>query len=401
MARRTLARSAVGSLAAASAVVGAIGMLSARAEPVTEGRATHLSLGAVSLAAGETRLPRDEVRIAWRTHVGTTLSGPALVRAGEPTVVADSRSGSLHFLGTKGEVLRTVPVSSQGIAGSPVRIADGTVVAVTGTGEVVGYRRDQLRFRVPVGPVHSSPRLLALDDGGFVLGLDTELVAFDAQGALRGRAALSDRLGGGLVPFDGAAGGAGSSAIAAVTSAGMVVLWTPGGEVRSVGDLGGSSAGMIGGQRTLTAVVDARLVDLDVVTHELRTRDDAHGTGLLLGAPLAVRSPVRSFAVAELDGSRLSALLYPDAPPLPGASRGPRRVHLVTFPASASADAAPPPAASAGARAGGGAEHAAGTASVSRSASRSVHRFRRRRLGRFRLRGRRRRLAARRRRRDR
>lgn len=340
--------------AAASVIAGAvgIGLLSAHADPVADGRPTHLSLGTVSAAAGETRLPRDKVKVAWRTHVATTLRDGALVRAGEPTVVADPRAGSLILLGPKGEVEHTVAVSSQGFAGRPLRLADGSVVVVTTTGDVVGYRREQLRFRVPVGvgagAVRASPALLALDDGGFVLGLDNELLAFDGHGALRARTSLSDRITGSLAAF--------GRQVAAITSSGMVVTWSPGGEVRAAGELGDARPSIVGGERTMTAIVDAqRIVDLDVVTHELRTREEAHGAALFLDVPLALRAPARSFAVLELDGTHLSVLTYPRAPPAPGGvAPEPRRTRLATLIGLASADggAAPGSATATGTAAG-------------------------------------------------
>jgi hypothetical protein len=334
--------------AAASVIAGAIGigLFSAHADPVAEGRPTHLSLGTVSAAAGETRLPRDKVKVAWRTHVATTLRDEALVRAGEPTVVADPRAGTFTLLGPSGEVQHTLAVSSQGFAGKPLRLGDGTVVAVTTTGDVVGYRREQLRFRVPVGAGagagHATPALLALDDGGFVLGLDSELLAFDGRGALRARTGLSDRITGSLAAF-----GSPVAAIAAVTSSGMVVTWSPGGEVRAAGELGDARPSIVGGERAMTAIVDAqRIVDLDVVTHELRTREEARGAALFLDGPLALRSPARSFAVLELDGTHLSVLVYPRTPPSPGGSAPePRRTRLATLPGLASSDAGAAPAA--------------------------------------------------------
>jgi hypothetical protein len=332
-------RLVVGALAAvAIASVGLAG-LSARAEPVAEGRPTHVSLGGAGALSGDGRLPHPPITIAWKTHVATSLHGAALVRPGEPIVVADAKGGVLYSVGPGGQILQHVPVSNQGFVGDPLQLTDGTVVVVTSSGDVVGYRREQPRFRVALGPtVHGTPLGLALDDGGFVLGIDAELMAFDGTGGLRGRATLSDHLIGNLSSLDGQ--------IAAVTSTGMVVLWRPGGEVRAAGELGGAVPGLVGGGRTVTSIrEDARIVDLDVVTHQVRTREEARGTAVFLGAPFASHATgatADTFSVVELDGTRLSLLTYPRSPAAPGAS-DPRRTRLATLPGlAADAGGAPP-----------------------------------------------------------
>ena len=329
---------AVASVAALVIASVGLGRLSAHAEPVAEGRPTHLSLGGAGSLPADARLPRGRLQVAWRTHVATTLHGAALVGPGEPIAVADAKGGALYFLGSGGELLQHVSISSQGLVGSPLRLTDGTVVVVTSSGDVVGYRRDQLRFRVAPGlSVHGTPLTLPLDDGGFVLGLDAELVAFDGNGGLRGRATLSDHLMGNLSSLDGQ--------VAAVTSTGLVIVWRPGGEVHSVGELGGAVPGLLGSGRTVTSVrEDARIVDLDVVTRQVRTRDEARGAALFVGAPITSGTSDDTFSVVELDGTHLSLLTFPRSPAAPGAS-DPRRSRLATLPGLAAADAgaAPPP----------------------------------------------------------
>jgi len=116
---------------------------------------------------------------------------------------------------------------------------------------------------------------LALDDGSVVLAGERQLVHVDTDGNVMARAALTDAPVGGLLRWrDGTV---------VTTESGDVLLWSPPGQPRKLGNVGGNPTrgGVIAGSRSLVAVVDGRAL----ATLDLRSG----ATKLLVGDPRASR----------------------------------------------------------------------------------------------------------------
>jgi hypothetical protein len=191
-------------------------------------------------------------------------------------------------------------------AASPATLlSDGAAAFLTTAGDVVGVKLGRLRFRAHVGGGRSKVGPLSLADGGVVVATSSELVALDAEGAVRARAELD---GGDPVAYAlvGAKGPRGV-VVYALTEGGAVLAWTPaaGCEASRVGAFGGSTEGGMAlvpargaSGSVLAAVVGAELVTLDPDTGLFATRALAAASGALgfLG-PIAVR---RDGAIALL-----------------------------------------------------------------------------------------------------
>jgi hypothetical protein len=129
---------------------------------------------------------------------------------------------------------------------------------------------------------------LSLADGGLVVATQSELVALDAEGNVRARAAVDpeDELVHAIVGIPGTSG----PTVYALTASGAVVSWIPaaGCEVGHVGTFGGATdGGMAASGPTLVAVVGAELVTLDPSNGRVTTRPAGAVSGALalLGPP--------------------------------------------------------------------------------------------------------------------
>jgi hypothetical protein len=137
---------------------------------------------------------------------------------------------------------------------------------------------------------------LALADGGAVLERAGDLIALDGSGAIRARVSGSEAITEPLFVL--------GDSVVAVSSSGAVHLWAPGGELVDSGTFNGRTQGVIpspSAAHTLTAVVDGRLVDLDLVRKLAHVRAEP-SRGSLSGPPLKVGNDV---AAVVLDGSHV------------------------------------------------------------------------------------------------
>jgi hypothetical protein len=255
--------------------------------------------------ASRDRLPTASLRVLWSRQTRPMTSPPVIAQDG--TVIVAGSDGILDLLNPDGTTLGRLPIGPGPLSG-PAVLADGTVVAVNGAGDVVGTRRRDVLFRsrallqtlapggfdpstsfaaTPHGwprkrhpPSSSSPGrvlMLPLEDGGLALALDRELVCVDARGEVRSRAFAP------LAPTSPllalARPGPGSPpAIAFVAEGGDVYEWSLSeatDAVSSHGSFGGPVEGSVvveDGRHLLGVVRGTRLVVLDLATGVAETR---------------------------------------------------------------------------------------------------------------------------------
>lgn len=270
-------------------------------------------------------LPEGPLRLTWQTKTIAPLEQPVLAGAADELVVVAS-TGDVAFVDPRGhEVFRGGPRGLR-TDGAATQLSDGTVVFVAGRGEVVGVRRDRVEpvFVTAIG-ANQAPRSapVPLSDGGVVVAFDHALVALDASGGVRARTTLAETP---IVPLV-----AQGRTIFTAGPSGIVHAWTPGGDVRRVGALGGLPDGLVASPSgALVAIVDERrVVDLDPATGTL-TQRSTFASGLYLGPP-AVRAghgtpmrlttlamtPTQTFVVTlEASGTERSrALVETTSPP--------------------------------------------------------------------------------------
>lgn len=267
-------------------------------------RATTLTVGAPRGAAptaggdarrtgrSRERLPESgPLRVAWRRSLGLTVDHAALA-IDENVVAAVAARGDVVFLdGDDGDELVRVPVGA-GTVGPATATSDGTVVFLSTNGDVIGVRRDRAtpRFvrRVASERAATLAAPLGLADGGAVLATTHELIAIDAEGGVRARAAVPEPPAAPLLS-DGAR-------VLSISGSGAVRAWTPGGEPVRVGSFGAAVDGgaTLLSRTTLLAVVEGNhLAELDLTSGARTTRAIAT-QGLYLGPPSARRAAAGS-----------------------------------------------------------------------------------------------------------
>ena len=230
------------------------------------------------------RIPHKQ----WNRSVGTrVVEHPPLV-GDKGEIVVTTMGGEVSWLDDHGVEVGHVMLGAAG-SGPPTLLADGTVVAVSTTGEAIGATKAGVRFRTRLGGERAAgpnaPAPLPLDDGGVVVATATELDALDADGNVRAKATLTEGLAGPLIALGGR--------VLATTVSGVVYGWTPGREAVRVGSFGGPTDGGAAAldDHTLVAVVDAtRIVALDV-DRGVSVPRAGPAPGFYLG-PLAVRGSV-------------------------------------------------------------------------------------------------------------
>jgi hypothetical protein len=216
-----------------------------------------------------------------------SLDHPALVGDKGEVVIATSR-GELAWLDEHGVEVGHVMLGA-GQTGPPTLLADGTVVAVSASGEAVGATKAGVRFHTRIGGERAAgpqaPAPLPLDDGGVVVASATELDALDADGNVRAKTTLPEPIAGPLIALGGR--------VLCVAVSGVVYGWTPGRESARLGSFGGPTDGGAStlDDHTLVAVVDqTRIVALDV-DRGVSVPRAGPAPGFFLG-PLAVRAGV-------------------------------------------------------------------------------------------------------------
>ena len=260
-------------------------------------------------------LPAGTLHVAWRRSLGLPIDAPPLIDARGDVTVLTAR-GDVVVLAPDG-VERTHTAVGTNAATPAALLSDGTAVFLSGQGDALGVRLANLRFRTRIGGGKTGIAPLALEDGGFVVALENELVALDGEGGIRARAPLP--------PHDapanallGAAGAEGAT-VYAVTTNGAAWAWVPasGREARLVGSFAGPTDGgaaiVAGGSvGLLVAVVGSQLLALDPTTGILTTRGSAPTSGAvaLLGPPATRGGAVTVLGVTP---SRTLALTFDPA----------------------------------------------------------------------------------------
>jgi hypothetical protein len=237
-----------------------------------------------------TALPTRAVEV-WRRHVNGNLEVPPVVDEAGDVIVALGISEIVKLGSDAREKWRARLVA--GAAASPVILADGTIVVLTAAGVAQGFTPGGApRFTTPLGIARRDTDTipLALSSGGLLVAAGSTVVELDADGVVRARATIEDRLPGAGAPTLERAAGAiveGPMGALITTVNGGVFRFRPPAAPRKLGSLGGipTRGAMLADDRTLVAVVDQRrVVALDLPSGTTQTRS----SGILFDAPPAL-----------------------------------------------------------------------------------------------------------------
>lgn len=237
-----------------------------------------------------TALPTRAVEV-WRRHVNGNIEVPPVVDEAGDVIVALGISELVKLGGDAREKWRARLVATA--AASPAILADGTIVVLTSAGVAQGFTPGgALRFATPLGIARRDTDTipLALSNGGMLVAAGSNVVEIDADGVVRARATIEDRLPGASAPTLERAAGAvveGPMGTLITTVSGGVFRFRPPAAPRKVGSLGGipTRGAMLADERTLVAVVDTRrVVALDLPSGTTQTRS----SGILFDAPPAL-----------------------------------------------------------------------------------------------------------------
>lgn len=267
----------------------------ARAQRIEPARPKTLTVGGARALQGtdrvdgrrhgatRARLPTHALRVAWKRNFGQIIEHTPLVTGDANDVAVIVNYNELVVLAAADGAERSRTLLGSGNVGPPAALADGTIVAVVSSGEVVGVLRGVVRFRTRLHgggrPVVGRVSPLPLDDGGIIVGATTELVALDADGGVRARAPVPEPLVGPLL--------AGADQAIAVAASGNVYGWSPGREVKKLGSFGqwvDGGAAVLGGGSLLAVTGAAQLTALDLRRGTTAALASAP-TGLYLGPP--------------------------------------------------------------------------------------------------------------------
>ncbi len=150
----------------------------------TPGPAATVRIDAARTGLSHVALPKPPLKVDWRKPIGSPIDQTPLATG--DTVVVVSNRGEVLWYGADGSDLGKQYLG--GAQSSPVVLSDGTVV-LGGGGDIVGVRREGVRFRVSLGADRvTRTSMLALLDGGFVVAYGAELIVFDGEGSVRARA---------------------------------------------------------------------------------------------------------------------------------------------------------------------------------------------------------------------
>lgn len=251
--------------------------------------------------SGRSRVPfpRDPV-VLFRVRLPAPLAAPLVVDAHGKLVVATT-DGRITELDDGGRLEWSTLLDGT-VSQSPVIAVDGTRVAVTDGGQVVGLAPDgHERFRARVGGGGRSAAL-ATDDDSVVVASATRLARFGPHGELQATVETSE-------PVVSLVGGA--TPTYAATESGDVFAWTHSTGLRQVADLGGhptSDLVQLGRWALLAVVRDVGLVEVDVRDGTRVVRASA-APDAFLGAPIVtpigeLRAMTRGGFVLGYQGGR-------------------------------------------------------------------------------------------------
>ena len=251
--------------------------------------------------SGRSRVPfpRDPV-VLFRVRLPAPLAAPLVVDAHGKFVVA-TIEGRITELDDGGR-LEWSTLLDGAVSQSPVITVDGTRVAVTDGGQVVGLGPDgHERFQARVGGGGRSATL-ATDDDAVIVASATRLARFGPRGELQTTVETGEP----VVSLVGAA-----SPTYAATESGDVFEWTHSTGLRQVADLGGhptSDLVELGRWSLLAVVRDVGLVEVDVRDGTRVVRATA-APDAFLGAPIVtpsgeLRATTRAGFVLGYQGGR-------------------------------------------------------------------------------------------------
>jgi hypothetical protein len=233
-----------------------------------------------------TRLPYPPVEV-WRRHISGGIEVAPLIDP-QGGILLPLTVPEVLKLGPDGKELWRARLGTAAPLAPPVLTSDGTLALITSAGQAYGITPSgAVRFAVPLGirgrDADTAP--LALDDGGLVVAAGRTLLELGADGAVRARTQIEDRIVGALL--------AGPDGTLVTTDSGGVYTWRPPGVPRKIGSFGGAPrrGAALADARTLIAVIDGRrVVALDLPTGTTHVRSSGSGGVSAFDAPVTITS---------------------------------------------------------------------------------------------------------------
>lgn len=217
-------------------------------------------------------LPRAP-RVLWRARVSGGVEFPVAV-ADDGSVVLSGSVPTLSEVTRDGKLAWSVQTGQATPVTAPFVTSDDTRVVVTSVPAIMGVSPSgQVRFRrtLPAENVARFAPPLALDDGGFVLGLDGQVLKLTPDGETEARADLPENVDSIVVQ---------GRRLLVVGDSGTVFAWRPPTAPSAIASFGAQTDGgaTLCGQYALCAVVGkSRLVELDLKSGLRATRARANG----------------------------------------------------------------------------------------------------------------------------
>jgi hypothetical protein len=291
MISRTRARSAYASLVVASvgtiaAIAFADGVDPKRAHTFVvgppEGVSPMVGIDARRSGFSGSRLPSGTLRVEWTRTIGASMNEAPVIGANGDVFVVTAR-GQVVATTVDGDEKWRVNLSEPSTS-PPALLSDGTLVFVSGSGDAIGLKDGATKWRTRVGAAYANPVApLPLNDGGVVVAIATELTMLDAEGGIRARVSLAEKVDAALISARGK--------VVAVSSVGGVFTWSPGADAERVGSFDAplDNDVVLANDHDLVGVSSdgTRLLEFDLARNVASTRAVSPG-GVFLGPP-AVR----------------------------------------------------------------------------------------------------------------
>lgn len=232
-------------------MVVAVAAGTAGAQSIDPARVHH-----VRIAPGEVRGARGDLRrtgrasglperptVGWRRALGGPLEAPPVASADGRIAVVLGGAGAIRLLSAGGDELGEVALGVAPASVAPAFLADGTLVALTTSGELAFVGRDlavRRRIALPVRAVDALP-LAPTPSGGVVVAAGRVVVELDGEGRVVATTTLDDVVAG--PPAVAPVAGAGGHETLLPTSRGDLVALHPPFAARRLTGLGGNTPG--------------------------------------------------------------------------------------------------------------------------------------------------------------